>query len=72
MGIENWGGLGIESGRVRVLTHGGKGATGVGQRARSTLVMAEPLSLQETRRSDLCERRRRLMDDWAGYLAGRS
>lgn len=32
MGIENCGFLGIESGRVRALTHGGKGATGVGQR----------------------------------------
>ena len=46
MGIENCRVLGTESGRVGPLAHGGIGATGVGQRARSAVVMTEPLWLQ--------------------------
>ena len=46
MGIENCRVLGTESDRVGPLTRGGSGATGAGQRARSAVVMTEPLSLQ--------------------------
>jgi len=49
MGIENCRVLGTESVGVRALPRGGNGATGVGQRARSAVVMTEPLSLQAIR-----------------------
>ena len=50
MGIENGRVLGTESVRVRALPRGGSGATGVGQRAGSAVVMTEPLSVQLIRR----------------------
>ena len=46
MGIENYRVLGTESVRVRALLRGGSGATGVGQRSRSAVVIAEPLLLR--------------------------